>query len=1016
MSPPTAYTAAYEESKPSSASASASTSLTARSINAERFIPQHKREQWDNTPSMLIVTTPSRTDIIASSAVYAPRIKPLTQWIYDPIKRRSILDQCSFNLLHYLPEAINSMQISFYQKEMLFFGPSVFQCSIWKAQLWQAQDNVVKCQEMVKSLQEKLNSFADLDDSSMKHPSIAEIRVARQRNCEDVFSESRVIQTTPETVAKVCDEIQTIVEGGTVEPGVLDAVVELKGCLKMVCQDHCTKTNMLVDIERLQAVEDVKAYDLYSCKFEFVEIPPPRQPEKGCPGCSKRVPEKKNPRRVKYCGYHTNLMYARNYRDDTSFPILERSQGSNKASIVRGEQFGVLKDVIKELAKSSGARSGQRIIGYLCVPGVAENRPLVSIGDLVRLRFGQIECIGEVGEVEIKSERIMLFLPLVECGHLLQDYFDALMYPKNRRMGDFLNRGRFDVRFGLFQSRAHDIYKAAVSSAVSTSPGMEQVIRVVAPTPFLKGIQKKSARRPHIGISDWANTLNAEQKHAVFDIVRSNHGMAPYCIYGPPGTGKTMTVVESIVQLLRHDSSAKILVCAPSDAACDVIAKRLLPVMPNNDSKNLLRINWWSRNPASLPPVLLSCTPMNELGSFVLPSQVEMQAASVIICQCFVAGCLDIGAQKDANISSKARQKPWMDTHFTHVFIDESSQSFEFESLIPLLKVGADCSIVLAGDPKQLGPTVRSSCASRNGLSLSLQERLMGLSLYQMDSNYCVITKLLDNYRSHDALLRVPSELFYNGSLRCKASSEITSACRNFELLTDGNKFPMMVYDVSEGKERSKLDTPSFFNIEECNAVVKIIKALLASPNVQIHSGQIAVITCFRAQVLKMREILRKEGLPTVNVGVVEDFQGQEISVVLISTVLTENQERWRSGAKGGLGLMTDPKRFNVAITRASALCVVVGKVNYLEGSGSYWTALIEHVRRNGGISGDSKFITNDADDDEGENDDIVDYGITDFIRRVEELNLLGSGHEMDRYDLAMRGYYQDAPEWKVCL
>ena len=102
---------------------------------------------------------------------------------------------------------------------------------------------------------------------------------------------------------------------------------------------------------------------------------------------------------------------------------------------------------------------------------------------------------------------------------------------------------------------------------------------------------------------------------------------------------------------------------------------------------------------------------------------------------------------------------------------------------------------------------------------------------------------------------------------------------------------------------------------------------------------------------------------------------------------------------------MTDPKRFNVAITRASALCIIVGKVEFLESSGSYWTSLIEHIRRNGGISGE---------DYGGESLD--DYGIDLLLSRVQELQLLGSGHEFDRYDLAIRGYYDDAPEWRVCL
>ncbi len=83
------------------------------------------------------------------------------------------------------------------------------------------------------------------------------------------------------------------------------------------------------------------------------------------------------------------------------------------------------------------------------------------------------------------------------------------------------------------QCRAHDIFNSVAKVAVSNT--IDQVVRVMAPTPFLENIKKKTVRRPHTGISEWANDLNSEQKHAVFDIVRKNHGEAPYCIYGPPG-------------------------------------------------------------------------------------------------------------------------------------------------------------------------------------------------------------------------------------------------------------------------------------------------------------------------------------------------------------------------------------------------------------------------------------------------------------------------------------------------
>ena len=54
--------------------------------------------------------------------------------------------------------------------------------------------------------------------------------------------------------------------------------------------------------------------------------------------------------------------------------------------------------------------------------------------------------------------------------------------------------------------------------------------------------------------------------------------------------------------------------------------------------------------------------------------------------------------------------------HFTHVFMDECGQALEPEALIPLAGLldggHADTGqLVLAGDPKQLGPVLRSSLA-----------------------------------------------------------------------------------------------------------------------------------------------------------------------------------------------------------------------------------------------------------------------------------------------------------------
>ena len=95
-------------------------------------------------------------------------------------------------------------------------------------------------------------------------------------------------------------------------------------------------------------------------------------------------------------------------------------------------------------------------------------------------------------------------------------------------------------------------------------------------------------------------------------------------------------------------------------------------------------------------------------------------------------------------------------------------------------------------------------------------------------------------------------------------------------------------------------------------------------------------------QVKKLRLLLRARDLGAVRVGTVDDFQGQEARIIFISTVLSRPVDSplmpGRSKAGGlptpaphgvaadpAVGFFRNPNRFNVAITRAQALMVVLG-------------------------------------------------------------------------------------------
>lgn len=139
---------------------------------------------------------------------------------------------------------------------------------------------------------------------------------------------------------------------------------------------------------------------------------------------------------------------------------------------------------------------------------------------------------------------------------------------------------------------------------------------------------------------------------------------------------------------------------------------------------------------------------------------------------------------------------------FSHIFIDEAGQSKESETLLPLsmhfdvlnvvpilyyfimvffflifivfLNPRQGGQLVLAGDPKQLGPVVFSLLAKHNGLGQSMLARIINYPPYIRDPNLFseyngfnprVITHLIINYRSLPEIVHNFNKFFYDSLL-----------------------------------------------------------------------------------------------------------------------------------------------------------------------------------------------------------------------------------------------------------
>eukprot|EP00741_Cyanophora_paradoxa_P009417 tig00000144_g9121.t1 len=463
------------------------------------------------------------------------------------------------------------------------------------------------------------------------------------------------------------------------------------------------------------------------------------------------------------------------------------------------------------------------------------------------------------------------------------------------------------------------------------------VIRAAFPYGPDAGREEGHSRRRHPRLQP-SRELNPEQLEAVARAVLHPPTGAPFLVWGPVGTGKTMTAVEVVVQAARRSPAARVLVVAPSNSAADTICSRLAPHFPKGA---MFRLNGFQRPPASVfAAVLPYCVTDAATGIFDVPPLEELAAFRVVLAVLgALATCAGSGILRSLGLPAG---------HFHWIVYDEAGQALEPEALIPLQNASASTRVVIAGDPRQLGPLVRSPLAGRLGLHVSLQERLLGQGPYaRRDPRY--LTTLRRNYRSQAALLEVPGRLFYEGRL-------VAAAERDEALLGWGElaaPVPLLFFSV-EGQDVRDVDSPSLHNPIEASAVCELVLKLLAfgssAAASRLTTDSIGVIAPYRKQVRSLRTLLRSRGLGAIRVGTESDYQGQEERVIIVSTTVAR-KGRLAQAREQRLGFLRDPRSFNVAVTRAKALLIVVGHAAVLSDD-PCWRALIQHAAKLGAYKG----------------------------------------------------------------
>jgi ATP-dependent RNA/DNA helicase IGHMBP2 len=412
-------------------------------------------------------------------------------------------------------------------------------------------------------------------------------------------------------------------------------------------------------------------------------------------------------------------------------------------------------------------------------------------------------------------------------------------------------------------------------------------------------------------------------------------------IHGPPGTGKTRTLVEVIRQCVAQGE--RVLVTAASNTAVDNLAERLmgqnLPVVrlghparvaPEVESRSLdalveasdsykLGKSWT----AEAEQIRRTAEKRHARGALTYRERRGMlQEANRLLRD---ARKLLATAQDSVLIQTKvvcttctgADTKLLSRFEFDRVVVDEATQAPDPISLIALLKAPR---AVLAGDPKQLPPTIIDDEAARAGLSSTWFERLARLRPE-------LVAMLRVQHRMNETLMRFPSQSMYEGKL--EAAPDV--ARRSLEELgvsPDPLRPAALVFIDSAGRgweEERSAEDPSTRNPGHAERVSAELRRLLRRG---LLPEQVAVITPYEAQARLLRGLLVDERARGLEIGTVDGFQGREKEAIIVDLV--------RSNPDGQLGFLSDIRRMNVALTRAKRFLLVVGDSATLGGHAYY--------------------------------------------------------------------------------
>ena len=246
-----------------------------------------------------------------------------------------------------------------------------------------------------------------------------------------------------------------------------------------------------------------------------------------------------------------------------------------------------------------------------------------------------------------------------------------------------------------------------------------------------------------------------------------------------------------------------------------------------------------------------------------------------------------------------------------YLFVDEAGQL----SLIDTLAVSpAAKNLILLGDPQQLKQPQQG--VHPDGTEVSALEHILQ---DQQTINKHQGIFLAKTFRMHPEICAFDSEMFYASKLSSVAGLENQRIEGNSNFAGSG----LFLKEVVHSGNTSR-------SIEEVEVIEKIVRELCDGTKTWVDKDNkkniltedhIRIIAPYNAQVHEL-----SDRLPGMHIGTVDKFQGQEAPIVIFSMTTSTPED-----APRGMDFLYSPNRFNVAVSRARAVFILVANSSLLE-------------------------------------------------------------------------------------